>query len=199
MESRGLGKFFVKGWVVADILDSDRLVLRPWTMDDAEAALPIYGSEEVARWLSPAMDQVPDVEAMRLLLQQWIAEDERAAPPTGRWAIELRDDKRIVGGVALLYLPPGGEDLELGFQVRPDEWGNGYAIEAGMAVARFALFEHHAEELFAVVRPNNLRAAAAAERMGFEWAGETEKYYQLLLQVYRLRTADLAHPFPRSH
>jgi RimJ/RimL family protein N-acetyltransferase len=183
---------------VAVILDSDRLVLRPWTIDDADVAMAIYGSDEVARWLSPAMDRVSDVDAMRLLLQQWIAEDERGAPPTGRWAIELRDDKRVVGGVALLYLPPGGEDLEIGFQVRPDEWGQGYAIEAGMAVARYALFEHHAEEVFAVVRPNNRRAAAAAERMGFEWAGETEKYYQLLLQVYRLRAADLAHPFSAS-
>jgi len=196
MEAREQGKFSVKGWAVAIILDSDRLVLRPWTMDDAEAALPIYGSDEVSRWLSPVMDRVPDVDAMRLLLQQWIAEDERAAPPSGRWAIQLRDDKRVVGGVALLYLPPGGEDLELGFQVRPDEWGQGYALEAGMAVARYALFEHHAEEVFAVVRPHNHRAAAAAERMGFEWAGETEKYYQLMLQVYRLRAADLAHPFP---
>ncbi len=182
---------------MAQILDSERLVLRPWTMDDVDAALQVYGSEEVSRWLSPEMDRVLDADSMRLLLQQWIAEDERGLPPTGRWAIELRDDKRVVGGVALLYLPPGGEDLEIGFQLAPDEWGRGYATEAGMTVAQYALLEHHAEELFAVVRPNNRRAAAAALRMGMEWTGETEKYYQLLLQVYRLRVGDLHHPFPR--
>ncbi len=179
---------------MAVILESERLVLRPWTVDDAKAALEIYGREEVAHWLSPEMDRVLDEDSMRLLLQQWIAEDERAVPPSGRWAVELRDDKRVVGGVALLYLPPGGEDLELAFQVRPDEWGQRYAAEAGLAVAHYALREHHAEEIFAVVRPNNHRAAAAAQRIGMEWAGETEKYYQLLLQVYRLRAADLAHP-----
>jgi RimJ/RimL family protein N-acetyltransferase len=181
---------------VALILETERLVLRPWTIDDADAALQIYGREEVSRWLSPEMDRVPDEDSMRLLLQQWILEDERAAPPTGRWAIELRDDKRVVGGVALLYLPPGGEDLEIGFQLAPQEWGHGYATEAGQAVAHYALQDHRAEELFAVVRPNNHRAAAAAMRIGMEWAGETEKYYQLLLQVYRLRAADLDHPFP---
>jgi RimJ/RimL family protein N-acetyltransferase len=184
---------------VARILETERLVLRPWTIDDADAALQIYGSQEVSRWLSPEMDRVPDADSMRLLLQQWILEDERAAPPTGRWAIELRDDKRVVGGVALLYLPPGGEDLEIGFQLAPEEWGQGYATEGGLAVAHYALQEHHAEEVFAVVRPNNHRAVAAAERIGMEWAGETEKYYQLLLQVYRLRAADLDHPFPRPY
>ncbi|HEX2177788.1 MAG TPA: GNAT family N-acetyltransferase [Nocardioidaceae bacterium] len=182
-----------------DILESDRLVLRPWTVDDAEVALEIYGREEVAHWLSPEMDRVADEDSMRLLLQQWIAEDERAVPPTGRWAVELRDDKRVVGGIALLYLPPGGEDVELAFQVAPDEWGQGYATEAGLLVAHYALREHHAEEIFAVVRPHNHRAASTARRIGMEWAGETEKYYQLSLQVYRLRAADLDHPFPGLH
>ena len=169
---------------------------RTWTVDDADVALQIYGRSDVARWLSPAMDRVLDEESMRLLLQQWIAEDERSVPPLGRWAIETREDKHVVGGVALLFLPPGGEDLEIGFQLVPEEWGHGYATEAGLAVAHYALLEHHAEEVFAVVRPGNERAAAAARRMGMDWAGETEKYYQLSLEVYRLRAADLDHPFP---
>jgi RimJ/RimL family protein N-acetyltransferase len=183
-----------KGVAVAVTLESERLVLRPWTVDDAEVALSVYGQEGVARWLSPEMDVVLDEDAMRLLLQQWMAEDERAIPPLGRWAIELREDKRVVGGISLLYLPPGGVDLEIGFQLAPDEWGHGYATEAGSVLAHYALLEHHAEEVFAVVRPGNDRAAAAAERIGMEWTGETEKYYQLLLQVYRLRVGDLDHP-----
>ena len=181
---------------MATTLESERLILRPWTVDDADVALQIYGRSDVARWLSPAMDRVLDEESMRLLLQQWIAEDERSVPPLGRWAIETREDKHVVGGVALLFLPPGGEDLEIGFQLVPEEWGHGYATEAGLAVAHYALLEHHAEEVFAVVRPGNERAASAARRMGMDWAGETEKYYQLSLDVYRLRAADLDHPFP---
>jgi RimJ/RimL family protein N-acetyltransferase len=184
---------------MAETLVSDRLVLRPWTLDDAEEAFAIYGREEVSRRLSPAMGPVPDLQAMQLVLQQWIAEDERAAPPTGRWAIELREQKRVVGGVALLYLPPGGEDLEISWSLAPDAWGHGYAAEAGHAVAQEALQHHHVEEVFGVVRPDNERAAATARRIGMEWAGETEKYYGLMLQVYRLRLADLDHPMPGQH
>lgn len=181
---------------MTDVLKTDRLTLRPWRMDDAEAALRIFGDDEIARWLSPALERVSDVSAMRLLLQQWNLDDARAPAPAGRWAVELSTDARVVGGVSLLYLPPGGEDLEIGVQLAPDVWGQGLASEAGHRVAHHALAHDGVEEVFAVVRPTNTRAAAMARRIGMEWVGETNKYYDLRLHVYRLWSADLDKPLP---
>ena len=96
----------------------------------------------------------------------------------------------MVGGAILLPLPPRGEDLEVGWQLLPAAWGHGYATEAGRAMAAWA-FSLGIDELLAVVRPANRRAEAAVQRLGMEWVGETEKYYDLRLQVYRLRPADL--------
>jgi RimJ/RimL family protein N-acetyltransferase len=175
---------------VAERLVTDRLVLRSWRLDDADAALGVYGDGEVARWLSPVMDSAPDAAAMRLLLQQWVAEDARTLPPAGRWAIELREDGRLIGGAILLPLPPGDVDLEMGWQLHRSVWGNGYATEAGRALARWA-FSHDVDEVLAVVRPANKRAEATVRRIGMEWVGETEKYFDLRLQVYRLRPADM--------
>jgi RimJ/RimL family protein N-acetyltransferase len=171
-------------------VSTERLILRPWRIEDAEQALGIYGDQEIARWLSPALGRVPDHASMRLVLEQWITEDSRLATPCGRWAITARQDGRVVGGAILLPLPPGGEDLELGWQLRHDSWGHGYASEAGRALARWG-FDHDEEEIFAVVRTTNSRAAATARRIGMEWVGETDKYYDLTLQVFRLRSADL--------
>ncbi|MEV0716390.1 GNAT family N-acetyltransferase [Asanoa sp. NPDC050611] len=176
---------------MAGELKTERLTLRPWRVDDAEAALPIYSASNVARWLSPAMDDVPDIDAMRLVLQQWIAEDARLPEPAGRWAVERSDDGRLIGGAVLLPLPPRGEDLEMGWQLHPEVWGQGYAAEAGRAVARWA-FDQGWDEVLAVARPANARAQATARRIGMEWVGETEKYYDLRLQVFRIRPADLA-------
>jgi RimJ/RimL family protein N-acetyltransferase len=170
-------------------LTTQRLELRPWRAEDAEAAAAVYGDREVARWLSPALGHVPDPESMRLILEQWITEDARMVPPRGRWAIELREDQRLIGGAILLPLPPRGEDLELGWQLHRDAWGQGYATEAGRALASLA-FSNGIDEVFCVVRPANERAAATARRIGMEWVGETEKYYDLRLQVYRLRAAE---------
>jgi RimJ/RimL family protein N-acetyltransferase len=175
---------------VAPRLITDRLVLRAWQIDDAPAALGAYGDAAVARWLTPAMDQVPDEAAMRLVLQQWAAEDERMVTPAGRWAVELSENMRLIGGATLLPLPPDDE-FEIGWQLRPDAWGHGYATEASLALARWA-FDQGIEQVIALVRPTNARAEAMVRRLGMQWVGETEKYHNLRLQQYRLRPADLA-------
>ena len=136
------------------------------------------------------MDQVTDEGAMRLVLQQWIAEDARMLTPAGRWAIELRDGGGLIGGATLLPLPPDDE-YEMGWLLERLRWGNGYATEAGTAVARWA-FGQGLEQVIALVRPTNSRAESTVRRLGMEWVGETEKYHQLRLQEFRLRPADLA-------
>jgi RimJ/RimL family protein N-acetyltransferase len=187
--SAGFAGLSIGGHEMTQKLVSERLVLRPWTADDADGALGVYGTGEVARWLSPVMDRVPDVAAMRLVLQQWTAEDARLVVPGGRWAIESRESGDLVGGATLLPLSPD-EAYELGWQLRPEAWGHGYAAEAGRAVARWA-FAQGLEEVISLVRPANKRAAATVERIGMEWVGETDKYHRLRLQEYRLRPGDL--------
>jgi RimJ/RimL family protein N-acetyltransferase len=173
------------------LIRSPRLTVRPWSVDDAEAALAVYGTEEVARWLSPAMDRVTDAAAMAELLRRWSEEDLES--PQGRWAVQHTGSGELLGGVALLPLPPEGEDLQVAWQLAPHAWGKGYAAEAGHAVAHHA-FSSGVEELFAVVRTQNGRGAATAQRVGMEWVGETEKYFDLRLQVYRLRKGELDVP-----
>ncbi len=178
-------------------LVTDRLILRTWHIEDADAALGVYGSAEVARWLSPIMERVPDLVAMRLLLRQWIAEDARALPPVGRWCIQRREDDRVIGGASLLPLPPGNQDLEVAWHLHPELWERSYAGEAMFALVRWA-FEHEVDELFATVQPDNVRAAETVRENGMEWAGETDKYFGQTVDLYRLRPADLDHSAPRA-
>ncbi|MDR7255017.1 RimJ/RimL family protein N-acetyltransferase [Nocardioides sp. BE266] len=172
-------------------ITTPRLRLRPWQRDDAVGALDIYGSPEVSRWLAPAMDHVEDLDQMRNAIDRWIAQPLGAGGrPSGRWVIEETETGRIAGSGQILPLPPLGADLELGYQLAPWAWGRGFAAEAGHALAHYA-FTNGEQEVFAVVRPKNDRGAHAARRIGMEWVGETEKYYDLRLQVFRLRKADL--------
>lgn len=173
-----------------DPLTTERLLVRPWTRDDAEAALAIYGAGEVTRWLTPAMGRVDDLDGMREVLDGWVEEQATMLPPPGHWAVQRLGDDAVVGALAIRLLPPYKEDLELSWQLRPDAWGNGYASEAARELARWA-FTQDIDELFAVARPNNARAVATARRVGMEWVGETTKYYDLRLQVFRIRPSDL--------
>jgi RimJ/RimL family protein N-acetyltransferase len=181
--------------VVDALVRTDRLIVRPWTDGDVDAALTIYGSPQVARWLTPAMDRADDLATARTLLRNWQEEQPALMRPEGRWAIQRLADGVVVGGVGIRALPPQAEDLELNWQLAPSAWGNGYATEAGAAVVRWA-FGQDLDELFAVARPNNHRAIATTQRLGMQWVGETDKYYGLRLQVYRVRPGDLPEPRP---
>jgi RimJ/RimL family protein N-acetyltransferase len=181
---------------VAHRLVAESVVLRGWEAGDAPAALGVYGDDRVARWLAPAIDRVQDVEAMRVLLDRWVTEDARLLTPAGRWAIERHEDGQLVGGASLLPLEPD-EEFEVGWALHPQAWGHGYATECGLALARWA-FDQGIEQVIALVRPANTRAAAMVRRIGMEWVGETDKYHGLHLQEYRLRPGDLPAPGPRA-
>lgn len=175
---------------VPAITRTERLTIRDWTVDDADDALGIYGAPDVTRWLTPAMDRVTDRAAMRSVLQAWTEAQPNLPAPRGRWAIQRQDQPAPVGGLAIRLLPPYEEDLEISWQLHPDQWGHGYATEAASGLIRWA-FTQEIDELFAVARPTNTRAIATAKRLGMRWVGETTKYYNLRLQVYRIRPADI--------
>jgi RimJ/RimL family protein N-acetyltransferase len=175
---------------MAELLRTDRLLVRDWSGTDAEAALKIYGHETLRRWL-PELDGIPNGAAMHSLLQRWAVEQREMSPGTGRWALAALDGGALVGGISLLPMPVPEADVEMECQLAPEYWGRGYITEAARALARWA-FEHSLVELFALVEPDNARAAATARRIGMEWVGESNKYHGMFLQVFRLRPDDLA-------
>lgn len=101
----------------------------------------------------------------------------------------------MIGGASLLPLPPANEDVEISWHLNPDFWGQGYASESTFEIARWA-FSEHLDEIFALVRPDNTRAASTVRRNGMQWVGETDKYFGVTMQVYRLRPGDLDRAAP---
>lgn len=174
------------------LLTTDRLIVREWTTSDSDvqAALALYGRPEVTEWLTPVVANVADLAAMRAVVHAWIESQPNLIPPTGRWAMQRRSDDVVVGGLVLRMLPPYDHDLELTWQLRPEAWGHGYAAEAASALLRWA-FTFDIDAVFGLALPDNTRAIATAERIGMEWVGETTKYYDTSLQVYRIRQGDL--------
>jgi [ribosomal protein S5]-alanine N-acetyltransferase len=174
---------------MAELLRTARLLVRDWSVNDAEAALKIYGHDDVSRWLYE-LDRIPDTTAMRVVLQGWASEQNDMVPGTGRWALALLEGGVLVGGITLLPMPVPEADVEITYQLAPEYWGRGYITEVARALARWA-FQHSLVELFALVTPANTRGAATARRIGMEWVGESEKYHRRRLQVFRLRPDDL--------
>ncbi|HZS21191.1 MAG TPA: GNAT family N-acetyltransferase [Pseudonocardiaceae bacterium] len=182
---------------MAELLRTNRLLVRDWSAADAEAALKLFGHEALRRWAPeiadlPGIPDGPDATVMQEVLQRWAAEQRDMSPGTGRWALVALDGGALVGAISLLPMPVPEADVEMECQLAPEYWGRGYITEAAWALAQWA-FEHSLVELFALVPPDNTRAAATAQRIGMEWVGESDKYHGQSLQVFRLRPDDLAN------
>ncbi len=165
--------------------DTERLRVRPWTPEDAEDAFRIYGDPEVARWLSG--EPVASLAAMRQRLDDRRASDqELMSRGYGGWALELRATARVVGAVILKPLPPELSDIEIGWHVARDCWGNGYAVEGIRPLIDHAFLVLGLERLHAVLYPDNLRSRRVCEKLGMEDLGMTDAYYGKNLAHYGL-------------
>lgn len=147
---------------------------------------PVYGDNDVARRLTPAMARVTDSNVMEGILRQWISECSALKRAAGRCAIELAETGELVGGAAILPLPPDGVDLEIGRQLARPFWGRGLATAAGHAAAHYAFVEGWTRS-----SPWCGRATRAVSRRPDEWAGSgwarRTSTTALTLQVHRLR------------
>ena len=169
------------------VLASDRLIARPWTLDDRDlqAAYDVYSRAEVARWIGAPTE----TGEIRGRVERWST--PTSDPTYGVWAVEERSNPGTpIGSVLLRPLPPANEDVEVAWHLHPAMWGKGYATEIGRAAAERA-FRTGIEEVFAVVRPGNSRSTSVARRLGMDYVGTTEKFYGVRMELYRLRPGDL--------
>jgi RimJ/RimL family protein N-acetyltransferase len=170
---------------------TERLIAREWTTDDAEDAFAIYGREEVARWLgAPPQRRTASVEAMRANLERIIARNAQHSQQYGLWALELRGSGTVIGAVLLLPLAEADGEVEVGWHLNPDHWGHGYATEAGRGALRLAFGPCGLAEVLAVVYPDNAKSIAVCRRLGMTHLGQTDRYYRVTLELFRLRAAD---------
>jgi [ribosomal protein S5]-alanine N-acetyltransferase len=143
------------------ILQTPRLLLRKFTMQDAEALEPLLGDPVVMEFYPAPLDR-PGVEG-------WIARNlgryERDGH--GLWAMVLRDSNQVIGdcGCAIQEVE-GKNEVEVGYHVRRDLWGRGYATEAARACMEYGFNKLGAERVISMIRPPNIPSRRVAEKNG---------------------------------
>ncbi|MGW1178332.1 GNAT family N-acetyltransferase [Kitasatospora sp. NPDC002543] len=167
------------------VLTTERLVVRQWTMStaDQERALDIYSRWEVARWLGREPRALTGPEEARAFIER--SRKRSVDPRYGAWAIERRDTGVVAGTVLLVPLPDGDGEIEVGWHLHPDSWGQGIATEAARAVLAKG-FADGLTEIRAVLAPDNARSAAVCRRLGMAGTGLTDRWYGRELAEFRI-------------
>jgi RimJ/RimL family protein N-acetyltransferase len=145
-------------------LRTARLLLRPFRERDLDAYAAMNADPEVMRYIGAGgpVDRANAWRQMALFLGQW------ALRGHGMWALE--HEGRLVGRVGFID-PEGWPGCELGWLLARDAWGRGYAAEAAAAALAYGRDACGLGEVISLIRPDNARSIALAERLGAVNAG----------------------------
>lgn len=145
---------------------SERLILRCWAPPDAPL-LKAAIDENLAHlraWMAWAMTEPSPLEVIEERVARF--RDAFHAGHEFPFAIFDRDERELMGGIELSRrIGAGG--MELGYWLRADRTGRGYATEATDALAREAFQRCRAQRVEIRCDPANAPSAAVARRLGF--------------------------------
>jgi RimJ/RimL family protein N-acetyltransferase len=140
-------------------LQTERLLLREWRDGDVDAYAEMYADPEVMRFLGGPAAREQAWRHMALFAGHW------ALRGYGQWVLERRDDGRFVGRAGL-WEPEGWPGREVGWALRRDAWGAGYATEAARAAVAWARDALGADALISIIAPENAASERVAGRLG---------------------------------
>ena len=146
-------------------VETARLLLRPFTVDDAAAWLPLISLPEVLRFLGETPTASVD-EARRQLLARPL--HDYAAYGFGRMAVIEQSSGRLVGFSGLKYVP-ALDEVDVGYRFLPDCWGKGYATESAAALMGAGRREHGIGRIVGQVHPGHLASARVLVKLGLRF------------------------------
>ncbi|HEX8448399.1 MAG TPA: GNAT family N-acetyltransferase, partial [Allosphingosinicella sp.] len=148
-------------------IETGRLILRDWSEADIEPFIRHLNVEPVMRWLGGVRTVEQQRAVVRERFMAW--QEERGFT---FWAVERKSDGELLGFCGLKIAddadsPIEGE-YEVGWRLREDAWGQGYAKEAAIASLDFAFERLGAERVVALTVEGNAPSWGLMLRLGME-------------------------------
>ncbi len=166
-------------------LETERLVLREFTIDDWDAFAWLMADPEVMRF---SLNGPMNKEQARKYLERIIA--HYSDHGYGLNGVVLKANNSLIGLIGLISQNIDGENkAELGYRLHPQYWGKGLAREACLAVCKYAFTQLGMDELISIIDPKNTRSLEVAKRIGMHHWKETF-FHNFAVHIYRIKAPE---------
>ncbi|MGE5508446.1 MAG: GNAT family N-acetyltransferase [Chitinophagales bacterium] len=150
------------------VLETERLRLRTMTMDDWILLRGILTDPVAMKYYPKPYDEQGTRDWVQAMLNRY----ERDG--VALWIVEKKETGEFVGQVGPLVQKVDDEELmEVGWLLLRDQWGHGYATEAGEACHRYVFDVLGLDKVIALIRTENTPSRAVAGRLGMTVWKET--------------------------
>ncbi len=162
------------------IIKTERLILRPFNLDDLEAYSEMYSDIRFVEFLGgKTFTKEQTWENIAIIQGHWLLLGY------GIWALECLKTAELVGRAGLLNLH-GWPGIEVCWALSPKHWGKGYATDAAKASIAWAFENKVSDCLISLIHPDNSKSKAVALRAGevfreqIVFKGKTVNVYEIL-------------------
>ena len=146
------------------MIETSRLILRDWSEGDIEPFLRHTNTPAVMRWLGGVKSLAEQSEAIGRIMR-W-----QAGRGFTFWVVERKADSALLGFCGIKIADTPGSPIEgvheIGWRLREDAWGQGYAKEAAIASLDFAFGTLGADRVVALTFTPNEASWGLMERIG---------------------------------
>lgn len=146
---------------MANVLETERLILRHLTPDDVGSIFAVIGDPETMKFYPQKFTRE---DALR-----WVTKSQERyrSDGYGLFAVVLKSTGEVIGNCGLMRQEVEGKSmLEVGYHFRRDHWGHGYATEAARACMAYAFRNLAARKIVSLIVAENLPSRRVAERNG---------------------------------
>jgi RimJ/RimL family protein N-acetyltransferase len=149
-------------------LTTERLLLREFVEEDWPAVLAYQSDPRYLRYYAWTERAEADVRAFVRAFLDWQAERPRARY---QLAITLREGGRLIGNCGVRVQNAAARRAEIGYEIAPAQWGQGYATEAARAMLAFSFAELGLHRISAWCVAENVASARVLEKLGLRLEG----------------------------
>ncbi|MDR3471777.1 MAG: GNAT family protein [Devosia sp.] len=145
-------------------IETERLILRPFSRGDVDAVYAYRQRQDVARFLfDNPMSRETCAEAVQERIRQvsLAEEDDRIT-----LAVERREGGDLIGEITIIWRSVTDRQGEVGYILNPDFHGQGYATEAVRALVDLGFRDLDLHRIYARCNPANVASYKLMERLG---------------------------------
>jgi ribosomal-protein-alanine N-acetyltransferase len=167
------------------MIETERLLLRPYRQDDLDDLALMFADPEHMRWYPAPFTR----EESQAWIDKQFERYERDG--FGLFVVELLENGGFAGTVGPTMQQVEGEPrVEIGWHIRPALKGRGLAVEAGDAARAWAFANLDVDHVISLIRPENTASCRVAEKLGMTIERETD-HAHMKHYVYRSDRPDL--------
>lgn len=163
-------------------IETERLTLSLYTDREHDHFVRLLTDPAVMKYVDKGVLSVAQAESLwARLIERWYPQGVDTI-----WAVFAKRDGRYLGNASVRPRPEKQKDWEIGYYLRAEEWGKGFATEIARRLVDYSFAELGLKEVFATVDVENLASRRVLEKVGMKLY--REEYDELgVFYVYRTK------------